>query len=228
LSRSNVVILSGVFCREGSVQFARHRQIAWVLRCAQNDKCEEIAMNSIGRFLVRAKHWQVFTMVSGLVVISEIIALWWKLPGEGGWTATFLPLFLSTELCVVGYAVWCWSLGTFLNSTVSPELRLRMILFRAAVVFPPLYLPLFDAVYYSQKPVLLFVILPLHFFACFCIAYNLYFVSKSLVVAEKAVGVEFPNYIGTVFLLLLFPIGVWFTQPRINRIYAATHGHQTA
>lgn len=185
-------------------------------------------MDAIRTFFVRAKHWQVFALIVGLFVICNIIALRSSLPAEGEATGALMPFLLSVELCAIGYAIWSWSLGSFLNSAVRPELRLSTKLFRAAVFFPSVYLPLFDAVFYSLKPGLLFAILPLHFFAVFCIFYNLYFVSKSLVLAEKSAPVEFPNYIGTLFLVWFFPIGVWFTQPRINRLYAGTLNRQTA
>jgi hypothetical protein len=38
---------------------------------------------------------------------------------------------------------------------------------------------------------------------------------KSIELGEKA---DFGEYIGNFFLLLFWPIGIWFLQPRINRI----------
>jgi hypothetical protein len=183
-------------------------------------------MGAIQRFFIRAKHWQVFVLILGLLGISDVIALWWKLPGDGGWRATFLPLSLSTELCAILFAVWSGSLGTLLSSAISPDLRPGTKLFRIAVIFPAVYFPLFDIAALSLRPALFLAIFPLHVFTTFCLFYVLYFVSKSLVLAEKAVPVEFPHYIGTLFLIWFFPLGVWFTQPRINRLYAGTLNRQ--
>ncbi len=182
-------------------------------------------MDAIRKFFVCAKHWQVLLVVLGVLGISDVIAVWWKLPGDGGWRARFLPLFLSTELCAIVFAAWFWSLGTFLSSAVSPDLRLGTKLFRVAAIFPAVYFPFFDITALSLSPALFMVIFPLYVFATFCLFYVLYFVSKSLVLAERAETVEFPQYIGTLFLIWFFPIGVWFTQPRINRLYSrATPG----
>src|SRR5262249_22613374 len=44
-------------------------------------------------------------------------------------------------------------------------------------------------------------------------------ISKSLVLAETTKPASFYDYAGPFFLLWFFPLGVWFTQPRINRLY---------
>jgi len=53
----------------------------------------------------------------------------------------------------------------------------------------------------------------------FSLLYNVYFVSKTLVQAETGKPASFYDYAGPFFLLWFFPVGVWFTQPRINRLY---------
>jgi len=68
--------------------------------------------------------------------------------------------------------------------------------------------------------VLFLLIFPLHLLAMFCLFYLLYFVSKSLVLAETCKPASFNEYAGLFFLIWVFPIGVWFIQPRINRQYA--------
>jgi len=50
------------------------------------------------------------------------------------------------------------------------------------------------------------VIVPLHFFAMFCLFYDLYFVSKSLVTAETRRPVTFYDYAGPFFLIWFFPM----------------------
>jgi hypothetical protein len=54
----------------------------------------------------------------------------------------------------------------------------------------------------------------------FCIFYIAFFASKSLAMAEKSGPVTFYDYAGPLFLIYFFPVGVWFVQPRINRLYA--------
>ena len=114
-------------------------------------------------------------------------------------------------------------MGSFLNSIAPLELRLKMRFFRFALVYPALYLLLFATAFESNKLVLTLLIFPLHFFAMFCLFYNLHFVSKSLVTVETGKPALFYNYAGPFFLLWFFPIGIWIIQPRINRLYAEQH-----
>lgn len=61
--------------------------------------------------------------------------------------------------------------------------------------------------------------IPFHLFAMVCMFYDLYFVSKSLVLAETSKPVSFYDYAGPFFLLWFFPLGIWVIQSRINRLY---------
>jgi uncharacterized RDD family membrane protein YckC len=57
----------------------------------------------------------------------------------------------------------------------------------------------------------------------FCMFYDVYFVSKNLVLAETSKSASFYDYARPFFLIWFFPVGVWFIQPRINRL----HGQPT-
>ena len=61
-----------------------------------------------------------------------------------------------------------------------------------------------------------FTYLPLY-----CLFFDLNFISKSLALAETGKPVSFYDYSGPFFLIWFFPLGIWFVQPRINRLYAA-------
>ena len=61
-------------------------------------------------------------------------------------------------------------------------------------------------------------LIPFHLLAVYGMLYVLYFVSKSLVVAEEKQILRFDRYLGTLFLFWFFPIGIWFVQPRVRKI----------
>jgi hypothetical protein len=111
-------------------------------------------------------------------------------------------------------------MGSFLDSIVKPTLRLRKGFFRFALIFPPIYVPVFFAMPELRNPVLFAMILPLHFLAMFCLFYGLYFVSKNLAMVESGKPSTFYDYAGPLFPIWFFPFGVWFTQPRINGLYS--------
>jgi hypothetical protein len=57
---------------------------------------------------------------------------------------------------------------------------------------------------------------------------NLYFVAEGLVIAETGKRVSFFDCVGPFFLIWFFVIGVWFIQPRINRLYATKRNAESA
>jgi len=54
-----------------------------------------------------------------------------------------------------------------------------------------------------------------------CVLYVLYFVAKSLSLAETGRPVSALDYFGSFFLIWFFLVGVWIIQPRIYCRYAA-------
>jgi hypothetical protein len=54
----------------------------------------------------------------------------------------------------------------------------------------------------------------------FCLFYVFYFVARSLIIVNKGRQVLLSEYAEPLVLLLLYPIGVWRIQPRINQLYA--------
>jgi hypothetical protein len=89
--------------------------------------------------------------------------------------------------------------GAFFSSIVQPELRIESGFFRVALIYPPCYFVFFIATFQSSSPGLLGLILPLHVFAMVCMFYLLYFVSKSLVLAETSKPASFYDYAGPFF-----------------------------
>jgi hypothetical protein len=66
------------------------------------------------------------------------------------------------------------------------------------------------------------LIFPLHLFSMFCIFYCLYFNAKSLKSVELQKPVTFNDFAGEFFLIWFFPVGIWFLQPRINKLFEET------
>jgi uncharacterized RDD family membrane protein YckC len=180
-------------------------------------------MGAVVKFFVRAKHWHIFLLLFGIGYVGGSAALLLPLT-----TARSPEKFLKISLpfgCVMVLfmfcvAAWLWSMGSFLNSIGQPTLRLRIGFFRFALLYPTVYIFMFFAFFGTTNLALLALIFPLHFFAMYCLFYDLYFVAKSLALVETGKLVSFYDYGGAFFLLWFFPIGVWFIQPRINRLHA--------
>jgi len=178
-------------------------------------------MSVVADYFLRAKHWQIFLLlfgmfcVAGFVSFTEARAL-----SAGSLGIAGLLSWVVLGLAQLSFAVWLWSLGSFLTSIMHPALRLSLRFFGFALVCAPVYLFVFNVFFQDLTPLMLVFVFPLHLLAMFCLVYSLYFVSKSLVSAERGEPVSFSNYAGALFLIWFFPIGIWIVQPRVNRLYA--------
>jgi hypothetical protein len=179
-------------------------------------------MNAVARFLLRAKHWQIFIVLVGPFLVGEAAAMIFiattklSIPDSGKFAVL---IGLVTALVMIGDFGWLWSLGAFLSSIVQPALRLKRGFFLFSIVYPLIYVVFFGLSFRSTNPALVAVIFPLHFFAAFCIFYVFYFVSKNLVLAETGRPALFPDYAWEFFLIWFSFAGVWLLQPRVNRLY---------
>lgn len=177
-------------------------------------------MNLVASLFLRAKHWQLFLLFLSVILLQVFsIAKPFSDSPEELWRFSVLDGVVMA-LQVFFYVGWLWSMGSFLNSIVKAELRPRMGFFRFSSIYTALYVFFFMASFESNELVLWAVIIPLHLLEMFCILYLLFFVSKSLVLGERAKPVSFYDHAGPLFLLWLFPFGVWHIQPRVNRLCA--------
>jgi hypothetical protein len=188
-------------------------------------------MNWIRNLFVRAKHWQIFLVFVATFAIGELPMLGYLTSGPRSpedSAEAFVVVEIVTAVSALCYLLWLWSMGSFLNSLVLPALRPRIGFFSFTVIFTSIYVIGFIALFQSVSPIAFAVIIPLLLLAAFCMFYNFYFVSKSLVIAETGKSATFNEYAGTFFLLWFYPIGIWFIQPRINRLYAKTQSAEPA
>jgi hypothetical protein len=180
-------------------------------------------MNWIERFFVRAKHWQIFLLFVVFFAVGESLAIG-NLASAARSQETYGAALVLTEMAT-GVATWCfllwlWSLGSFLASVVPAALMLKKKFFIFTILCSVIYAPVSVALFQSIDRKLLIITIPLHLFGVFCMLCNLYFVAEGLVIAETSERPSFLDCLGTFLLLFFAVIGVWFIQPRINRLYA--------
>ena len=188
-------------------------------------------MDWIRNLFVRAKHWQLFLLFVAVFVIGELPMLGYVASGPKSPedpAEAFVVVEIVTAVSALCYLLWLWSMGSFLNSLIPPTLRSRIHFFSFTVIFTSIYVLGFIALFQSVSPIAVAVIIPRLLLAAFCMFYNFYFVSKSLVSAETGKNATFNEYAGMFFLLWFYPIGIWFIQPRINRLYAKTQSAELA
>ena len=197
---------------------------------------------------LKAEHWQLFIVLVGPIALFQVIMVQSMSstfasfengqvppkPEEFFSMFKFMPLLLVSMVTVQGG--WLWSLGTGLHKKVPEHLQMNVKLFKGFLLVYTFYTifissalsyifsnisfsdPTPDLSVLSYLPAIFAIILPLHFFAIFCIIYCMRFVAKTLKTAEIGKKVKSDDYIGEFFLLWFFFIGVWIIQPQVHKI----------
>lgn len=178
-------------------------------------------MNTIRNFFLGGRHWQIFLLLTlpylAAMAVEVNLAPFPASPtgGNGIGDSLFVGLMLFWMFSALA---WFWTLGSFFRSLVEPKRNLR--LFRVAIVYPAVFTFALLPVMVNPQPARIAIIFPLDLLAMLCLFYCLYFIARNMVLAETGKAEKFYDYAGPFFLLWFFPIGVWFLQPRINRLYA--------
>lgn len=193
--------------------------------------------------LLRAKHWQIFMLTFGMIMLTyfiSIVGFIVSIPILAEQNDTVISPFaliapfgifiLLMFLAMAVHLAWNWSVAIGLQQYVPEEAKMNMNKFKWAFFFPLFYIILFiggmfalmTSISFEEPPLFLFtgfgLIFPLHMLAMFCQFYCLYFIAKTFKAAELQRKVTFSDYAGEFFLIWFFFIGIWFVQPKINKM----------
>jgi hypothetical protein len=125
-------------------------------------------------------------------------------------------------------AVWLYSLGVGLCRKTPPQAALRPAAFRV-VLFLSLACHLAVLAYgyflfaqvsaggeFQWKQLL--PVVPLCVISSVGLCYAFGFTAKALKTAERGQAVTFGEYVPELLGILIFPVGIWFIQPRVNKL----------
>jgi hypothetical protein len=180
-------------------------------------------MKTIEAFFLRSKNWQHFILITVMMALGQWItvqALTAEVASKVGLITIGLLFGASLAVFMFWMLGWFQAIGVFFNSTNPPSLRQKTGFLRIAFICPIIYAVAAGPFWVRPDTSLPPLIFPFHFFAVFCVFYSMYFASKSLVQAETGKRTTFSNFGGTFILMWAFPLGIWFVQPRVNRLYA--------
>ena len=190
-------------------------------------------MNGITEFVARLKAWQVFVLLV-LPMFASQFYLMSNMPSPASspqppsfedLDALFKQIMLMSLLMVVLLLAWLLSIGFAANRRVEQNLRLNTRLAVGSAVFAAGYTALAPFIWpgpgdLSSGEGSMALVFPLHILAMIALFYVLAFAARNIIMAERQSPVSFFDYSGPFFLMWFFPIGVWFVQPRVNRIVA--------
>lgn len=147
----------------------------------------------------------------------------------------FLPIIMILYLAI--FFGWFWSIAIGLQDKIPKGITMKVKRFKILFFIPLIYFMLLFiglSFIFSQIPNLnaapdyqpnfkifaglIFLIVPLHLFSIFCMIHNLYFVAKTFKTVELQKEVTFSDFIGEFFMFWFYFIGVWFVQPKINKM----------
>jgi hypothetical protein len=178
--------------------------------------------------LLKIKHWQLFSLLFAIPFLFQMVMMGIVTSSNDPTVFLFSFPFLITYVLGL-YFAWFYVLGVNLHKKLPQTVNLSLGRFKFFLFAPVVYavfLFVFMFVTFSDMsvdsqidPLIFLWILPFHFFAVYCIFYCLYFVAKSLKSVELQRPVDFNDYAGEFFLIWFYPIGLWFIQPRINKLF---------
>ncbi len=183
-------------------------------------------MNKFKDSFLNSPAWLMFLLVFALPFVNLYLStgvLLFQTPSQSYVDSTFCSYykFISPYIdSIIGfiYYGWLWSVAAQFQAKLPIELKLKDFVFKTVFPFTLLYHLGLDKVIMSipqisshefgsafMTPFALF-----HF-------YVIWFVAKTLKTIEYERQVGAKETILDFFAILLFPIGVWYLQPRVNK-----------
>lgn len=153
-----------------------------------------------------------------------------------GFTIGFGILFVTSWLAaIVTLVSWMFQVGTGLYKKRPADSTLKIKRFYFAFFYPAGYMlfillgSLCFVLYMTtigkgNEPdpsafMWLLLIIPFHLFCMVCLLYTIYFVGKALKSVELGREAIAGEYISECVLVWMFFVGIWFIQPKVNKIF---------
>lgn len=194
--------------------------------------------------LLKAKHWQLFLFVYGLPLLYTIVLLCYMVQSiikNNAFGVDVISNYSKFSLLFVIIPVllllcWFWSVVEGLNNKLRNELKLRTSKLKISIMILASYtvtISIFilmvmnswdhDKIFYTSLSnevyiYILTIFFILNILILFCLLFSIHLVAKIIKTTELQKKVNFSDYVGEFILIWLFPIGVWFIQPRINNL----------
>jgi hypothetical protein len=178
---------------------------------------------------LKLKHWQVFLFAFGIPVIIQVIFLLLINQHNTNFIVhKVIPVI--TLISNLIYWCWIWSIVSRLKDKIPDEVELNPDFFNLFFILSLVFSFFFAGFnmiflgnpgkgYFHPGIGFLLYLLPLYLFSIFCNCYCIYFASKILKVAQLQKYAKFYDFAGDFFLLLFYPLGVWFIQPKIINVF---------
>jgi hypothetical protein len=160
------------------------------------------------RLALSLHHWQLFVILTGIPVVTAFIPLENVSPSIVIYSSiAFAALFLG----------WIFALGIELAALLPADKRVTTTSFRLHCLYIVVVFAvsgLFQSLIKAYPG--LYLLSVIYALVSFVVAFR--FIGKVLATLELGRQASAADYVGTIFLLWFFPIGVWFIQPKVQRL----------
>ena len=158
--------------------------------------------------LLKAKHWQIFLLFAAGYFVNTFVK---AEPITSGCLYLVLLVFYVGYYTLLGNTLFAYlPKKVYFNITWFLVDAFTVIATYAATLI--LLSGSFEGNGFAAFPV---------FYLFFAIGHLFWFPAVALVSIETGSEPEFSQYAGTMLQLFFWPIGIWFIQPRLNRIHNA-------
>ena len=165
---------------------------------------------------LKIKHWQLFILLVGTMFLVQFITLESFKSGE---QPNIIPLMGLTLFMMLIYMSWLWAIASACYEALPEHLAQSPKIMKIGIIYTVIYTVVISLLFHGND-IHSFVLIP-HLLAMAAIFYALGFTAKQLIKLEQQKEVTFVDYSGPFFLFWFFPIGVWFIQPKVNKLLAS-------
>jgi len=179
------------------------------------------------KILLRANVVALFFIGIIVSIISQLDSHTAKIVTDNGSevSVAFSPFEI---ISYISFFLWPWVVGINLYKLLPEDSQMNLKYLKVAILVPfilmlDMYLigwffpPEVQAAFLAREGIALIIVPLCIFFTCFF--YILYFIAKELKSVELKREAKWSDYNATFFFLWFIPIGIWWVQPRINRIF---------
>jgi len=164
---------------------------------------------------LKAKHWQVFIVLVGAMFIGQVLTFNSMFNGTAPNAVVMgLPVVVMGAL----YYGWIWSISSACCKALPNELKSSPKLMQIGIIYALIYIIIAGLFFFGPGKKLPSYGVFMHFLGMAAVFYSIGFTAKQLTKLEQNKDVTFFSYSGPFFLLWLFPVGVWFIQPKVNQL----------
>lgn len=169
------------------------------------------------KLLLSVKHWLLFVAMFGIQLVLKFLYL--KPPSNGDISTYLLINSLGVAISFIIFFVWIWNIAVTLGSKSKPGTKLNPMPFKICFIIIIVNTIVSVAFIVYSVNIASYLMPTLALISMSLIIYCLLFTAKSLKSIELGQVVGLSDAIGDFFLLFIFPVGVWFIQPRVNKIW---------